>query len=125
MATATSSAATPAPTPWPAAPAINDIVSYASATRGGIIVDLATEKAKGDGHDDLSGFEDVVGSPQGDTIVGDGTSNRLDGGVGDDNLRAAAAVARHSAAPAATTAPASQLRTPAGRKPALRRAPPT
>lgn len=65
---------------------INDIVSYASATRGGIIVDLASNKAKGDGHDDLGGFEDVVGSPQGDTIVGDGSTNRLDGGVGDDSL---------------------------------------
>src|SRR5215218_5853478 len=64
----------------------NDIVSYASATRSGVIVDLASGKAKGDGHDDLSGFEDVVGSPQGDTIVGDGIPNRLDGGVGNDTL---------------------------------------
>jgi Ca2+-binding RTX toxin-like protein len=65
---------------------VNDIVSYASATRGGIVVSLATNKAKGDGHDDLNGFEDVVGSPQGDTIVGDANPNRLDGGVGDDVL---------------------------------------
>jgi Ca2+-binding RTX toxin-like protein len=63
-----------------------DIVSYASATRGGVIVDLATGTAKGDGHDQLSGFEDVVGSPQADTIVGDGSANQLDGGVGNDNL---------------------------------------
>ena len=28
----------------------------------------------------------MVGSPQGDTIVGDGSANRLDGGVGDDDL---------------------------------------
>jgi Ca2+-binding RTX toxin-like protein len=63
-----------------------DIVSYASATRSGVIVNLAAEKAKGDGHDELSGFEDVVGSPQGDTIVGNGEPNRLDGGVGDDTL---------------------------------------
>lgn len=66
---------------------VNDIVSYASATRGGIQVSLAANKAKGDGHDDLGGFEDVVGSPQGDTIVGDGNSNRIDGGVGDDALQ--------------------------------------
>ena len=65
---------------------VNDIVSYASATRGGIQVSLAANKAKGDGHDDLSGFEDVVGSPQGDTIVGNGLSNRIDGGVGNDSL---------------------------------------
>ena len=64
----------------------NDIVSFASATRGSITVDLATDQAKGDGHDELSGFEDVVGSPQADTIVGDGEANRLDGGVGDDTL---------------------------------------
>jgi Ca2+-binding RTX toxin-like protein len=65
----------------------DDIVSYASATRGGVIVSLATNKAKGDGHDDLGGFEDVVGSPQGDTIVGNGQQNRIDGGVGDDDLQ--------------------------------------
>ena len=63
-----------------------DIVSYASATRSGVIVSLAANRAKGDGHDGLSGFEDVVGSPQGDTIAGDSSPNRLDGGVGDDTL---------------------------------------
>ena len=47
---------------------------------------LATNQAKGDGHDSLSGFEDVVGSPQADSIVGDGAANKLDGGVGDDDL---------------------------------------
>ena len=63
-----------------------DIVSYASATRGGIEVDLAGNRAKGDGHDTLDGFEDVVGSPQADTLRGDGSGNRLDGGVGNDTL---------------------------------------
>lgn len=67
-------------------PGANDIVSYASASRGGIQIDLATGKAKGDGHDDLSEFEDAVGSPQADTIIGDGQANRLDGGLGDDTL---------------------------------------
>jgi Ca2+-binding RTX toxin-like protein len=65
---------------------VDDIVSYASATRGGIEVNLAANKAKGDGHDDLGGFEDVVGSPQADTILGDDSPNRLDGGVGNDTL---------------------------------------
>jgi len=64
----------------------NDIVSYASATRSGVVVSLAAGKAKGDGHDGLSGFEDVVGSPQGDAIDGDGGFNRIDGGVGNDSL---------------------------------------
>ncbi|HEY1356435.1 MAG TPA: calcium-binding protein [Solirubrobacterales bacterium] len=63
-----------------------DIVSYASATRQGVVVDLETGRAKGDGHDALSGFEDVVGSPQGDELEGDSAANRLDGGVGDDAL---------------------------------------
>ncbi|HWC08783.1 MAG TPA: hypothetical protein VG458_07000, partial [Solirubrobacterales bacterium] len=63
-----------------------DIVSYATATRSGVIVDLGTDKAKGDGHDDLAGFEAVVGSPQGDTITGDPEAHKLDGGVGDDTL---------------------------------------
>jgi Ca2+-binding RTX toxin-like protein len=67
-------------------PGDNDIVSYASATRSGVIVDLSAGTAKGDGHDSLSEFEDVVGSPQADTITGNGSPNRLDGGVGDDDL---------------------------------------
>jgi Ca2+-binding RTX toxin-like protein len=69
-------------------PGGEDIVSYETATRGGIQVNLAANQAKGDGHDALAGFEDVVGSPQADTIVGDGSFNRLDGGVGDDTLTA-------------------------------------
>jgi Ca2+-binding RTX toxin-like protein len=67
-------------------PGAQDIVSYASATRRGVTVSLAERAGKGDGHDSLGGFEDVVGSPQADTIVGDGAANRLDGGVGDDTL---------------------------------------
>ncbi len=63
-----------------------DIVSYASATRRGVSVDLGTSLGKGDGQDALKAFEDVVGSPQGDTIAGDGGPNRLDGGIGDDTL---------------------------------------
>jgi Ca2+-binding RTX toxin-like protein len=66
-------------------PGLQDIVSYASATRRGVSVDLTTGKGKGDGHDSLSGFEDAVGSPQGDLLVG-GAGSRLDGGVGDDTL---------------------------------------
>ncbi len=49
-------------------------------------VDLATGLSKGDGHDTLQGFEDVVGSPQGDKIIGDSEFNRIDGGVGNDDL---------------------------------------
>ena len=67
-------------------PGAQDIVSYSSATRGAVQINLAASTAKGDGHDSITGFEDVVGSPQGDDIVGDAGPNRLDGGVGDDNL---------------------------------------
>jgi Ca2+-binding RTX toxin-like protein len=67
-------------------PGAGDIVSYETATRSGVIVDLGAGTAKGDGHDTLSGFEDVVGSPQGDDIVGDGAANRIDGGLGNDVL---------------------------------------
>jgi Ca2+-binding RTX toxin-like protein len=69
-------------------PGVRDIVSYASATRRGVTVDLTTGKGKGDGHDSLDGFEDAVGSPQGDTLVGV-PGGRLDGGVGDDALMGA------------------------------------
>ncbi len=69
-------------------PGASDIVSYASATRSGVIVDLSSGLSKGDGHDTMQGFEDVVGSPQGDDIVGNNEFNRLDGGVGNDDLNA-------------------------------------
>jgi Ca2+-binding RTX toxin-like protein len=67
-------------------PGAEDVVSYASATRRGVIVDLRSNLAKGDGHDSLSGFENAVGSPQNDTLMGDSGPNDLDGGVGDDIL---------------------------------------
>jgi Ca2+-binding RTX toxin-like protein len=67
-------------------PGVQDVVSYASATRRGVSVSLGANLAKGDGHDSLQGFEDVVGSPQGDMIVGDTGLNRLDGSIGDDTL---------------------------------------
>ena len=67
-------------------PGTQDIVSYASATRSGVVVNLSTGRAKGDGHDTLRGFEDIVGSPQGDQLTGDSGVNRLDGGVRDDVL---------------------------------------
>jgi Ca2+-binding RTX toxin-like protein len=67
-------------------PGLQDIVSFESASRGGVTVNLATGTASGDGKDRLSGFEDVVGSPNDDDITGDEGPNRLDGGVGDDTL---------------------------------------
>jgi Ca2+-binding RTX toxin-like protein len=63
-----------------------DIVSYESASRDAVQVNLGSGQAKGDGHDSIAGFEAIVGSPQGDTLVGDGGPNQIDGGVGDDKL---------------------------------------
>lgn len=67
-------------------PGGGDIVSYESASRGGIQVNLGSGQAKGDGHDAISGFESIVGSPQEDTLTGDGGPNQIDGGVGNDDL---------------------------------------
>jgi Ca2+-binding RTX toxin-like protein len=68
-------------------PGADDIVSFASATRSGVTVNLAAGTEDGDGHDRLSGIEDAVGSALPDVIVGDGGANRIDGGIGDDTLQ--------------------------------------
>jgi Ca2+-binding RTX toxin-like protein len=49
-------------------------------------VNLLTGTSIGDGTDTLDAFEDVVGSPQNDLIVGNGEANDLDGGAGDDTI---------------------------------------
>jgi Ca2+-binding RTX toxin-like protein len=67
-------------------PGGGDIISYESASRDAVQVNLGSGQAKGDGHDSIAGFEAIVGSPQGDTLVGDGSPNKIDGGVGDDKL---------------------------------------
>jgi Ca2+-binding RTX toxin-like protein len=67
-------------------PGSRDIISFESATKGPVTVDLGAGSAKGDGHDKLRGFEDAVGSPYNDMVSGDGGPNRLDGGLGDDIL---------------------------------------
>ena len=60
----------------------------------------------------------MVGSPQGDTIVGDGDANRLDGGVGNDDLDSGGGGGdQPSAAPAATTATASRSKNSCGPEP--------
>ena len=53
----------------------------------GVTVDLGAETAEGEGNDDLIDIEGVSGSPfAGDTLVGDGENNYLDGYGGDDTL---------------------------------------
>ena len=41
--------------------------------------------ATGDGTDSIAGFEDLIGSANGDQLRGDGADNRIDGGGGDDS----------------------------------------
>ncbi|MFM7718655.1 MAG: beta strand repeat-containing protein [Actinomycetota bacterium] len=49
-------------------------------------VNLAYGTAVGQGEDDLSGFENVVGTSGADRIIGDGRANTLVGGGGNDRL---------------------------------------
>jgi Ca2+-binding RTX toxin-like protein len=72
-------------------PGKGDIASFAtdvgSGRDGGVKVNLAKHKARGDGHDRLFRFESVEGSAFEDILVGNGQANVIDGGAGDDVLR--------------------------------------
>jgi Ca2+-binding RTX toxin-like protein len=61
-----------------------DIVYFETET--GVIVDLQSESAIGEGDDTITGFESVNGSPGDDTITGDQESNILFGGQGNDTM---------------------------------------
>ncbi len=61
-----------------------DLVSYLGAASA-VAVNLALGTATGaDGNDTLIGFEEVLGSAFGDTLIGDGFDNFLEGMAGDD-----------------------------------------
>ncbi len=64
-----------------------DTASYAGATNI-VTVNLDTNSATGIdiGTDKLASIENVVGSDQNDTIIGNNNVNVLDGGLGDDTL---------------------------------------
>lgn len=62
-----------------------DAVSYADAGSG-IVADLETSSASGQGSDLLSQVENLVGSPYADQLVGGRGSNVLNGGAGADDL---------------------------------------
>jgi hypothetical protein len=72
-------------------PGKGDIASFAtdvgSGRDGGVKVNLAKHKSRGDGHDRLFRFESLEGSAFDDILVGDGQANVIDGGAGDDVLR--------------------------------------
>jgi Ca2+-binding RTX toxin-like protein len=73
-------------------PGKGDVASFATDVGagkdgGGVKVNLARHRARGDGHDRLFHFEDLEGSAFDDVLIGDGSANRIDGGAGDDTIR--------------------------------------
>ncbi len=68
-----------------------DTLSYATSSAG-VSASLTTNSATGDGTDELFDFENVVGSPFDDTLVGDSGANTIQGLDGDDVLDGAAGV---------------------------------
>jgi Ca2+-binding RTX toxin-like protein len=64
-----------------------DYSGFAPVTEDkGVVANLARGRASGEGSDDLSQVESVVGSGSGDHITGDRRANRLSGGPGRDTL---------------------------------------
>jgi Ca2+-binding RTX toxin-like protein len=64
-----------------------DYSGFAPVTQDkGVVVNLARGRASGDGADDLSKVESVIGSGAGDHITGNRGANRLSGGAGRDTL---------------------------------------
>jgi hypothetical protein len=57
-----------------------------SASAAAVAVDLANAIATGQGADVVTGCENVTGSPQADTLIGDLGDNRLAPGPGDDTV---------------------------------------
>jgi Ca2+-binding RTX toxin-like protein len=73
-------------------PGAHDVASFATdvgagAKGGGVKVNLARHRARGDGHDRLFRFEDLKGSAFADILVGNRQANVIDGGAGDDAIR--------------------------------------
>jgi Ca2+-binding RTX toxin-like protein len=62
-----------------------DTADYSSAPNG-VTVDLPSRSATGDGDDTLWFTENVTGSPYDDWIIGDDSSNVLDGRGGNDDI---------------------------------------
>lgn len=64
-----------------------DYSGFAPVTQDkGVVVNLARGRASGEGADDLSRVESVIGSGAGDHITGSRRANRLRGGAGQDTL---------------------------------------
>jgi Ca2+-binding RTX toxin-like protein len=67
----------------------NDTVSYGVAAIG-VIANLATGTATGDGLDTLIGIENIIGSAFDDTLTGDLNNNILEGSLGINSLNGGA-----------------------------------
>jgi Ca2+-binding RTX toxin-like protein len=72
-------------------PGHGDVVSFATdvgaGQDGGVKVNMARHRARGDGHDRLFRFEDLEGSAFDDILIGDHKTNVIDGGAGNDVIR--------------------------------------
>ncbi len=72
-------------------PGKGDIASFATdvgaGRDGGVKVNLAKHRARGDGHDRLFRFESLEGSAFDDILIGNGQANVIDGGAGNDTIR--------------------------------------
>lgn len=67
----------------------NDTVSYATASAGGVIVDLLKfeQNTYGSGIDYLINFENIIGSNYNDSLYGNELGNNIAGGAGNDYIR--------------------------------------
>ncbi|WP_305800008.1 Hint domain-containing protein [Roseomonas sp. CECT 9278] len=61
-----------------------DTLDYSFWTGSGVTADLGTYR--GTGLTNINGFENILGSAQGDLLTGDGARNLIDGGGGNDTL---------------------------------------
>ena len=62
-----------------------DVVTYSTASSG-VIVNLSTSIASGEGADTLSNIENVIATGQADTITGSSAANSIDVGAGADTI---------------------------------------
>jgi Ca2+-binding RTX toxin-like protein len=60
--------------------------AWFSAAPNGVIADLSTGQATGEGTDQLIGIDGLVGSDFDDTLIGDEAQNFFDGREGDDTI---------------------------------------
>jgi Ca2+-binding RTX toxin-like protein len=65
-----------------------DLISALDAATGSIVVNLTTGQVQGTGtgSDTVSEVEGAVGTPQGDTLIGNAGNNVLSGLEGDDTI---------------------------------------